>query len=437
MRKFILNLATCAGIVLMMNSAFADQDDILKKIEDLQKQITEQQAMIDSLRAQIKQSSETVNTMVREEVKQEVEKGIAQSKSSARLNLGKGIEGLRLTGDARYRYERSEHDRPGVSSSNLDRHRTRFRLGAVWNNPDENWEIGAGAATGDGNATSTNATWSNANVFETGDLRLDYAYAQHKWKNTKITLGQQKNPFETSFLYWDGDVRPAGLTVQSDLAPFFVTAGAYQVRYFNGSSPNGVNAENAGLFAGQVGTKVNLAENLKWMLALGFQHFDSNTSRNSAPALHRDYRFQIGDLYSTLDTRIGDVKLGVFGHVWKNFGADGTANTGQIQFAGNTDTPDDNDLGWVLGLDAALGRVKLGYAYGRVEADSVYTAIKDGDFGASTSGMNNTDIKGHKLGANYAFTKNFSLGATAVLVQEVNGPERDGKLFHLDANYKF
>jgi hypothetical protein len=34
-------------------------------------------------------------------------------------------------------------------------------------------------------------------------------------------VGQQKNPFETSWLLWDGDVRPTGFTGKADFGKIF------------------------------------------------------------------------------------------------------------------------------------------------------------------------------------------------------------------------
>lgn len=432
MKKFIA-IAT-AVLVPVVASAGTTQEEILSKIEAMQKQIAEQQAVIESMKAQLGQSTENVSELVKQEVQQELEKGFAQVKDTPTISFGSAVKGLKLTGDARFRYERLERKVGANAEQNADYNRTRFRLGFVWQTT-EDWEVGAGLATGGGGATSTNATWSNANVFETGDIRLDYAYAAHKWENLKVTVGQQKNPFETSDIFWDSDVRPAGLTVQADMEPFFATVGAYQVRYFGGLG-NTTNAENASLLAGQVGATVDVADGVKWMLALGYQHFDSNTSRNMAPAMDRDYRFQIGDVYTTLDGKVGDAKVGLFGHVWKNFGADGAANSGQLQFAGNTETPEDNDMGWVVGVKGAMGAVSVNYLYGRIEPDSIYTEIKDADFGGS-GGMSNTDVKGHKLGASYAVSKNFSLGGSALFMEQTSGPDREGTLYQLDAVYKF
>ncbi|MFP3927588.1 MAG: putative porin [Desulfobacteraceae bacterium] len=144
----------------------------------------------------------------------------------------KVIDNLTLKGDLRLRYERRDRNRPAGEEEDdaRDRFRTRFRLGGIWQNDAENWEAGAGLATGSDGPTSTNATWSKNKHFETGDIRLDYAYAKHEFNDSfRITLGQHKNPYQTTWALWDGDVRPAGLTAQYEKGGLFLTAGGYDI----------------------------------------------------------------------------------------------------------------------------------------------------------------------------------------------------------------
>ena len=133
-----------------------------------------------------------------------------EEKAAGGITLRDCIENLTLEGDLLIRYERRELDVPDGDDKNLDRIRTRFRLGFVWKSLDESWEVGAGLAPGGPEATRTQDTWSEEEFFGTGDIRLDYAYASHSLGDLTFVVGQQKNPFETSWLLWDSDVRPAG-----------------------------------------------------------------------------------------------------------------------------------------------------------------------------------------------------------------------------------
>ncbi len=169
-----------------------------------------------------------------------------QMPAFAGVNASDFIENLDIKGDLRVRYDWQDND-DGKDDAK-DRIRGRLRLGLVWHNPDENWKVAAGLATGGLTGNTTNSTYSNEQIFETGDIRLDYAYAEHKIDNFRFLAGQQKNPYYSTMALWDGDVRPAGFTGQIQLAPMFFTAGYYQVRY--------IDRDIARMLAAQAGVKV-------------------------------------------------------------------------------------------------------------------------------------------------------------------------------------
>ena len=420
--KKLLVLAVMAATA----GAFAGEAsaDIQAQLQLLQQQLQEQQQQIQSLQQQLHGGGMTESDVSRLVDAAIEEKGLAQVKDAGPLlSLGKNVQNLKLTGDARFRYERQERERGDNPEETRNRFRTRLRLGFVWNT-DEAWEIGAGLATGGSDATSTNDTWSDETVFETGDIRLDYAYAKHKLDNWTFTVGQQKNPFVSSFLLWDGDVRPAGATVQYKQGGLFATLGGYNVYHM------GRDQANSMLYAGQIGYGLELESGVSALIAAAYYHFNDPSTDLPGLKVTDDYDFQVGTLYGEVGVPAGDVDLSLFGEVWKNFGADGTAG----QVAGVA--PEDNDLGWVIGLGGKLGKFSAEYAYGHVEADSVYGGLKDSDFG-DTAGMTNTDVEGHKLSVGYKMTKNFTLGGTAMFLNEIEGPKREGTLYQVDLVYKF
>jgi hypothetical protein len=323
-------------------------------------------------------------------------------------------------------YERRDRDNPEDDYTALNRWRTRFRLGGVWKNKTENWEVGAGLATGGSDGRSTNDTWGEESVFETGDIRLDYAYAKHKIEDFTLTAGQQVNPFETSWLFWDGDLRPTGFTAQyANKMGLFATIGGYGLRFY--ATPG---QDTAMLGAGQVGYKSKFGD-VKVLAALGYQHFDGVFSNREAP--NPNYDFHIGDFYTKVSVPLGIVELSPYGQIWCNFGADGDAGQGQLK--GNLD-PGDENIGWVLGLDATINKmVKLGYAYAVVAADSIYGPLTDSDFG---NGLSDTDVKGHRISAFVDVTKNISTGVSALFYEAAERKnQREVDLYQFDVNYKF
>ena len=176
---YLVSLTGIIAIASVPWTAVAQtEQDIGQRINELQKQIDEQQKTIDELSSQ-------KDTLV----------------------LSKHIDNMSIKGDLRVRYERRDRDLAAGGNDVLERMRARFRAGMVWKNSSENWEVGAGLTTGGVKGTSTFDTWGEDEFFETGDIRLDYAYGKHTLGPFKLTAGQQKNPFETSWLLWDSDLR--------------------------------------------------------------------------------------------------------------------------------------------------------------------------------------------------------------------------------------
>lgn len=417
---------------LLPASLFAaeiNQSEILQHIERMQQQIQQQQAAIELLKDQLKANEETVKT----EVDSAIERGLAQIKDDSSLSLGKNIDGLKLKGDLRLRYERRMRDRANGDDSDRNRFRTRFRLGMNWKNSTESWDIGAGLATGGGDATSTNDTWGEDGAFETGNINLDYAYAKHSWKDLglSLTLGQQKNPYETSFILWDGDVRPAGATVQYGCGGAFLTAGAYNVRY------SGSDADLGNMVAGQVGYAYE-AEDVNAVLALGYYTYnDAVAEKELGPS--SDYEWDILDLYTSVGTKVGDAKVSLFAQWCTNLGADAT-NGSQLAKTPAGYDPEDQDMAWTLGIGAKMGKLSLGYAYGHVEGDSVPSFLTDGDFG---TGLDNGsgNVEGHRIKVGYKLTKNCSVGSTLFFVENIESDSSysydDASLCQIDLKYKF
>ncbi len=395
------------------------QDQILQELERLKQTVKAQQEHINRLESIIEQSLD-------KKIDAKIEEKIATEKKAA-VTLGNTfIDQLDIKGDLRIRYERRDRKEPTTSSAAdkaRDRFLTRFRIGGVWKNKDENWEVGAGLCTGGNAGTSTNDTWGEEAPFETGDIRIDYAYAKHKTDNVAITLGQQKNPFVCSWLIWDSDLRPTGLTGQyaSDLG-LFVTLGGYGVILYDDDN-------TAMMYAGQAGYNHTFGD-VRLTTAVGYQHYDSIFSSAEAP--NPDYDFQIGDIILMAEIPVNGVNLSPYAQVWNNFGADGVAGTGQR--GGNLE-PEDEDIGWVAGLTAKMGAIKCGYAYAVVGADSIYGGLTDATFG---SGVGGTDLKGHKLDISYGFTKNISAALTVMLYEAAElENQREADMYQFDLNYKF
>lgn len=402
-------LATALLLPTMASAATSTDKEILQKLEYLTNKVTAQQEHIDALEGKLDDSGTGGSTI---------------------KLANKAIDQLKIKADMRLRYEYRDRERDGKNDDTKNRFRTRLRLGGVWQNKAENFEIGVGLATGGSDATSTNATWSGNKVFETTDIRVDYAYAKHKFGDFAITAGQQKNPYKTSWVLWDSDVRPAGVTLHygAKTGPF-VTAGGYAVRYYNGGE-NKDNDNTGMLGAGQFGWNTKIG-NIKVLAAAGLQYWESTVADNYY-TVGDDYSFTIGDIYTKVSVPVGNVKLSAFAQVWDNFGADGNVGEGVL---GGTLDPEDENIGWIVGVEAKTGNLKLRANYTQVGADSLFGDVSDSDFG---SGISNTDIEGFELEAIYGFSKNLAvaLAWNSYEVMERNLND-NAELYQLDMKYKF
>ena len=410
-------IAALSGFAMFATPAIAE-DAELKEL------LMKQQKQIEALQNKVEKQETVHNEALTHYIKNEIDRAL-EAKGGNLLTLGGShVENLEIKGDYRFRYEFREDE----SGNTRDRFRQRFRLGFKWKT-NEGWEIGAGLATGGNDATSTNQTVSDTREFETGEIQLDYAYAKHKWDNgTSLTLGQHKNPFVSTSLLWDTDVRFIGLTgnfTDKD-SGFFATAGAYVVETFDSDTADN---DDANLLAAQVGIV-----NSGFTAALAYYHFDSASVVDTlGGGLTDEYAVQMLSGYVEYAGKTDSFKYKVYGEYTVNLGADGNNS----QASGN---PDDENVAFVLGGEIAIDALKFKYAYALFESDSAFNSLTDSNFGSAVGGaadVNNS--KGHKFGIGYKVTKNFEVAATYTLSERIEGGsgEDAGELFQLDFKYKF
>lgn len=485
-RTITRRLRECAALVFFGAAAFAGAQETLGTA-DLVKIIEKQNTQLQELsqRLQNLESNQTqIKTAMKETNEAVAEQNKKIEKEDSRLSLGKGIEGLKITGDLRLRYEMRDRTfdqkRTDANDGDRTRLRDRLRLGGVWTNKDEAWEIGVGLATGNARASggtsdgrSTNSDWGRNGVFDHQELWLDYAYAKHKWDlggtPASLTVGQQKTPFVNTILTWDGDLRPTGVSAQygdpqgKDYSGPFATVGAYEVSYLSdgrvisGDPQDGID-DNVWLYAAQAGYKWK-GEDSSWLGLFGYQkisdayrnasswYANSNDPNNAFGAADTGYGYDIGEFYTEYQTSLSGVTVKPYAHVAYNFGAGGDKSQGTAKDTSliSADSSD-NALAWMLGVDLKRGKWSLGYAYLDIGADAVFGPMRDSDFG-ETAGLVDTDIRGHVLRLGYDLTKNCSLGASYYNLERRKGGSGNdssgssfadsAQLVQLDLNYKF
>lgn len=439
-RKGWLALLVAAGLA---TTGYAQSNaEIMAKIAEMQKQIMQQQQQLIELQQKLGQQQQSTTEIVRQEVKSAVAEEQAKSDKPL-IALGKGIEGLTLTGDLRLRYEYINTDLEDDGDVRTkSRFRHRVRVGGLWKNPSEDWEIGLGLEAGSSDGTSANDSWNQTSAWESGSVYLDYAYARHRLGDSglSLTVGQQKNPWTSSMLTFDSDLRPTGATLAYKADNVFATLGGYNIRSDAKFGSHG-SQSLANMYGGQAGVTWE-QDSLNALLALGFFYYDSNTGELQLGA--DDYNYQIGTLYAELGGKVGAVKVTGFAEAAMNFGADNdVSQAGNAQVASAAPEnyqPENNDLGWTLGLEAKYEKFKAKYAYAYIEGESVPWFMSDSDFGSALQKKGSVNVQGHIFGLSYDLSKNCTIGGTMMLTDLIEAPaDRDdsGLLYQLDISYKF
>ncbi|MDD3954527.1 MAG: putative porin [Lentisphaeria bacterium] len=439
--KLLLTLFLCGWVV---SSYGQDNAAVLQQIEAMKQQIQLQQEQLNMLQQKLEQQ-QNATASVQQEIKAVAEKSSVAASDLPRVILGKGIDGLKIQGDLRLRYE---HINTDLENSEDLRYKSRFRhrvrLGGVWTNPAEDWEIGLGLEAGSSDGTSANDSWNQSSVWESGSVYLDYAYAKHTFGDSglSLTLGQQKNPWTCGMVNFDGDLRPTGATLAWKNDLLFANIGAYNIRGDNSVTGSGSSQDLANMYGGQIGMNWE-NDDLKALLAFGFFAYDDNTSEYQMGSDEANY--QIGMAYGELGGKIGDVAVKGFAEVAMNFGADDDFSQGAAYGRAPTDpadySPESNDLAWMLGVEAKLNRFKAKYAYAHIEGDSVPWFVSDSDFGSGAlRSSRSVNVQGHTFGLTCDISKNFSIGGTVMLtdlIEAKDDGDADGMLYQLDMSYKF
>lgn len=424
-------LASLMGLLPIAPLSAQEAADTQAQIRQLQELVRQQGERLAAMESLLAAQQQTIETLAKTPA---VAPASAPPAAGVKVvlptvALGKGTDQLRLTGDFRLRYEQQHREKSGVENER-SRFLPRLRVGLVWTSSD--WEVGAGVATGAEKATSTNDTWGETSPFQTDDLRLDYAYAKRSWGDFTLTLGQQKNPFLGTWAVWDADVRPTGVSGQYSHGPWFATAGAYSVRYYDWDE------DNAYLGAFQTGLQGKHG-NLSGKVAVSWYRFNhatidpnNSTSSSGQPTLavaNDDYDLSLGSVYAEGTYKGKDWSGTLYGEYTRNFAADGPK--GQVTGC----DPEDNDTAWVLGGRMTIRKIGIEYTYAHIESDAVYSQINDATFG---SPLGTTDVEGHVITLSYALTQRLKLSAQAYLMDPIERTDRkDGQLYLVDATWKF
>ena len=320
---------------------------------------------------------------------------------------------LSLKGDIRLRYSGKDDD-PGIARS---RGRLRYRLGVIGNISDD-WEVGAGFASGTDDLRSTNQTFDD--TFSTKRLGLDYAYAQYKLNdNFKFIGGKIKYSgylYTVADMLWDSDVNPEGFSAnfshKSEIGTTFLNSGVWLIE------ENSSSGDDPHVYYTQLGQNFS-RNNLFGTVAATYYTFQDITFLGAIATDGSNTDFNFSDIYS-LSGQIGIRDL--FGN--------GITTSLVADYVKNGDTDTDQDSGYLVGIKSSRGPWSASYYYVDLEQNAWPDILADSD---RFDGL--TGVKGHEIVLSYSLTDNIVLGVDYYIMENVFN--EDQTLLQLDLNVRF
>ena len=342
-------------------------------------------------------------------------------------------------GDVRFRQETVQND--GVpNSKDQNRQRIRARLGA-YSEINPQVDTGIRIATGSNDdARSTNQDLNN--YFDKKQIWLDQGYVDYHpdaIKNLHLVGGKMPQQWVSmGDIIWDSDINPEGLAVTykyplSGSTELFGSAGHYTLK--DNVDGEGVQFKHdLRLYAGQLGGRFALTDNLKMTLGGSIYAYDNadssacpGTGTVTAPcalAVNGNSpreEFKLYEGFGQLDVSGLPVPLSIYG-----------------QYVNNTEASNSQDTGWLAGVKTKVYGFAIDYNYRDVQQNSVVGAFTDSDFANGFTGS-----RGSKLKVSYELDKNFNVGATYYMANSdytnasINKKDSDINTLQLDAEAKF
>ncbi|MCW8275616.1 putative porin [Pseudomonas sp. PCH199] len=339
-------------------------------------------------------------------------------------------------GDVRFRQETVQND--GVSNNkDQNRQRVRARLGAY---SEINPQVDTGIRIATGNNDDPRSTnQSLDNYFDKKQIWLDQGYVDYHpdaIKNLHIVGGKMPQQWVSmGDIIWDSDISPEGLSLSykyplSGSTELFGSAGHYTLK--DNVDGDGVQFKHdLRLYAGQLGARFGITDNLK--LTLGGSVYGYDNDDNITPVAgvipgqlaingnSPNEQFKLYEGFGQLDIGGLPVPLSLYG-----------------QYVDNKNASNDQDTAWLAGVKTKFYGFAVDYNYRDVQRNAVVGAFTDSDFANGFTGS-----RGSKLKVSYELDKNFALGATYFLATSdqtnanINKKDSDINTLQLDAEAKF
>ncbi len=353
--------------------------------------------------------------------------------------MPKALGGLKLYGDARFRFQGEDID----DADTRQRWRYRARLGANYDFKESPFSMGMRLETAKAN-DSTNANFGGF-FDKTGDeLYLGLVYLSYEGEDFDVHLGKHKHPFKISSAFWDSDINPEGLSEIFNLGDFQINLGQYVIdeeredRAGAGDDDflfvaqaewsNGEGLTIAPIFMTTTDGVSTRSESATFSGENAIKYF-RNFSVLAVPA---EYKFKDE----------GGIGHKIFGTVGINLDAGDAVIDPSSPFFNSTDEGDQDlffNLGYQYGSAKKAGTWQAGVEYRHLEGASYTPNLSDSDFA-----KNSLNAAGFILSYKYAVTDFFTLGGTYMDSSAIDDEftadvvaKDDVKLLQLDAAVKF
>jgi len=347
-----------------------------------------------------------------EELRVDLQKEFAES-SAGKLNVSSNLKELKISGDARVRYEYRAGENDSPDSQERDRFRYRFRLGLTGKFSD-GWFFGTRLETSTGNR-STNVTLGDngaSGPFNKvgGGIFVGQMYIGRTVSgdlgDLTVTGGRFANPLMTTSMVWDGDINIDGLGEQWSYQTEKVTymANLIQAVYDDGNSENpfggGTQNNEVYLLGAQAGGKIKLGGN--YTLTVMPTYYMYGNSRGDNPgALTTGNTTPVGLSIIEIPIELGFKLGGIPAKVWLDYAVNLDAQK-RADFFGNGAGNEDiaYQIGFSLGQTKAKGDWEAKVFYQSVDAMALDNNLVDSDLFDSRTNMEGFVLQGSYVFAN-------------------------------------
>ncbi len=357
-----------------------------------------------------------LNDQEAEEIRADLVKDFATSTSAGKLNLSSALTELKISGDARVRYEyRTGESGTASDSQERNRYRYRLRLGLTGKLQD-GWFFGTRFEPL-GSNRSTNVSAGSSTPFAKEDsLAIGQAYIGRNVGDFTFMAGRLPGtPLVASSMVWDDDLNPEGLSEQwSHQVDNVTLIGNFgQFTYQTGDKTNPFGAgqpESTYLWAFQGGAKAKVSDGVTVQVLPTYYTYSSNdltatalTTTNNGNL--RTVGLSVIDIPVEVGFKLGALPAKVFADVAYNLDADVRAK------AANKAAFDGENMAYQIGFGVGASKVKGDWEakafWQSVDAFALDSNLVDSDLFDSR-----TNMEGFVLQGSYVISNGVSVKFT-------------------------